>query len=246
MRAAGGADAFTLIEVLVVVALIAVLAGIFGIALRGGDATVGLASAERIVAGLARAARAQAVLQQAPARLIIYADETHPEKGLRYVGIVGVDMAAAASGPGSGPPGGGPPGGGPPGGGPPGGPGAAPPWTSINEPTILPDGVFLDPALSGVDGDDLDVARYRYPEVRMPPGQGDPYFYIEFNEFGQVRSDQAGARVVFSTGYFDASAPGGGRVVLNSEDADSLELSGFMILRLGGIARAQDPDDLRR
>lgn len=79
---------FTLVELLVVIAMIAFLAAILGVALPGGETGTGLRSAERIVAGLAQTARAQAILQGVEARLIILDDPSDPVRTGRWLGVV--------------------------------------------------------------------------------------------------------------------------------------------------------------
>jgi type II secretory pathway pseudopilin PulG len=71
---------FTLIELLVVCGLIAALVGISALALRGrGGEGAALANAQSVVAGLASAARTQAVVNQTNTRLLVYA--TLPPSG---------------------------------------------------------------------------------------------------------------------------------------------------------------------
>jgi type II secretory pathway pseudopilin PulG len=67
--------AFTLVEMLVVVGLIALLVGGLGLALAGrGSSGASLASAQGLVQGLVTSARAQAALHQTNARLLVYAN----------------------------------------------------------------------------------------------------------------------------------------------------------------------------
>lgn len=67
--------AFTLVELVVVIGLIIALTVGGAVALGGrGSEGMALANSQRIVAGLLGAARAQAALHQAPARLIVYAN----------------------------------------------------------------------------------------------------------------------------------------------------------------------------
>ena len=80
--------AFTLIELLVVLGIIAAVVGGVGLALRGGDDTVALGSAQRTMASMLTATRAQAVMNGTTARLIIHVDASEPEHFLRRVGII--------------------------------------------------------------------------------------------------------------------------------------------------------------
>ncbi len=88
VRCPGRGRGFTLIELLVVLGIIAVVVGTVGLALRGGDETVALSNAQRTVASLLTATRAQAIMNGTNARLIIHNDPNEPDRYLRYVGIV--------------------------------------------------------------------------------------------------------------------------------------------------------------
>ncbi|MEX2381213.1 MAG: prepilin-type N-terminal cleavage/methylation domain-containing protein [Opitutales bacterium] len=83
---------FTLIEILVVVGVIAVFAAGIGMALRGGDQTTGLDSAQRTMVSLLKVTRGQAALNQTEARLIINIDPNDPSRYLRFVGVVVRDV----------------------------------------------------------------------------------------------------------------------------------------------------------
>ncbi|MDX2109988.1 MAG: type II secretion system protein [Verrucomicrobiota bacterium] len=88
---------FTLIELLVVLALVATLAGVMGYALRDTGSVAALRATERLVAGHLANARAQAVLHQTTARLILAADKVADSgRYLRYVGVIYRDPADAA------------------------------------------------------------------------------------------------------------------------------------------------------
>ncbi len=77
---------FTLIEILVVVAIIALFVGIIGAALqRGGGATVGLQAAQTTVVGLLELARSHAALSGNNTALCIASSDTNPERYLRRV-----------------------------------------------------------------------------------------------------------------------------------------------------------------
>ncbi len=79
---------FTLIELLVVLGIItAVVAGV-GLALRGGDETVAVSSAQRTMSSLLTATRAQAIMNGTNARLIVNIDRNDPDRYLRFAGII--------------------------------------------------------------------------------------------------------------------------------------------------------------
>jgi prepilin-type N-terminal cleavage/methylation domain-containing protein len=66
--------AFTLIEILAVIGIITLMAGVFGLALRDGSLAVALQSAQGTVAGLLVAAREQAAAKQNRALLVVDSD----------------------------------------------------------------------------------------------------------------------------------------------------------------------------
>ena len=85
--------AFTLVELLVAVALIGVLAGAFGLALRSPGGGMALQAAQATLASLCDAARGRAVLTGRNARLVVAADPSDVDCYLRYLQIVHEDEA---------------------------------------------------------------------------------------------------------------------------------------------------------
>ncbi|HVU39173.1 MAG TPA: type II secretion system protein [Opitutales bacterium] len=93
-------SAFTLVEMLVVVALIGLLAAIIGISMKGGSQGLSLATAQRGVLSMVRAGLAAARIHNTRARLIIFADLQNWKQGddataqaidakvLHYYGVV--------------------------------------------------------------------------------------------------------------------------------------------------------------
>ena len=67
-------DAYTLLELLVVIGVVALMAGGIGLALRDGTPTVALQSAQGTVASLLTAAQSQAALAQNRTMLVVDAD----------------------------------------------------------------------------------------------------------------------------------------------------------------------------
>jgi prepilin-type N-terminal cleavage/methylation domain-containing protein len=118
--------AFTLIELMVVVALIGILAAVIGFSLSGGSQAAALDNAQRNLLSMIQAAKANAVLEGAPARLIIYAD-TNPigssdtatvvPKMLRFYGVIysSTDSTGNVT------------------------------WTAANEGAYLPSGIYFVP-----------------------------------------------------------------------------------------------------
>src|SRR5476651_979998 len=93
------ARAFTLVELLVVVALIGILAAIVGFSIKGGGQGMSLGNAQRNLVAVIEGARAGASIQHTRARLIIYADRNAVNgesttasvinsKILRYYGVI--------------------------------------------------------------------------------------------------------------------------------------------------------------
>jgi prepilin-type N-terminal cleavage/methylation domain-containing protein len=75
------ARAFTLVEMLVVVALIGILAALVGFSLTGGTQGMSLANAQRGLLSMIRAAQAAAQVHNTRARLIIFSDQRNWESG---------------------------------------------------------------------------------------------------------------------------------------------------------------------
>jgi prepilin-type N-terminal cleavage/methylation domain-containing protein len=84
-----GFRAFTLVELLVVVALIGVVVGVVGLASRSPGGGVALQAAQATLASLCNAARGRAVLAGQNARLVVAADPSDADCYLRYLLIVG-------------------------------------------------------------------------------------------------------------------------------------------------------------
>jgi prepilin-type N-terminal cleavage/methylation domain-containing protein len=82
---------FTLVELLVVIGLIAFLAGALGLALRSPGEAVALQAGQATLARLCSAARARAALTGQNARLVVAADPTDAGNRLRYLQIVHED-----------------------------------------------------------------------------------------------------------------------------------------------------------
>ena len=79
---------FTLVELLVVISIILIASSILFTA-GSGEKGVSLSSSQRIVSGIVKGARAQAVLKGAETRIIIYNNLAgDPDKYRRYFGIV--------------------------------------------------------------------------------------------------------------------------------------------------------------
>ena len=109
--------AFTLLELLIVMAVMGLMMGLIGFTLLGGGGEE-LGSAQREVLGLVQQARTRAALSGAETRLIINAMEEDLEKYHRYVELVVKDTCATTN---------------------------ESKWLVMGEGTTLPDGVFFVP-----------------------------------------------------------------------------------------------------
>jgi prepilin-type N-terminal cleavage/methylation domain-containing protein len=87
---------FTLVELLVVIALIAMLVGGMGVALRNPDESVALQAAQGALTSLLNATRGRAASRQQNARLVIAADPADAESYLRRLQVVWLDPADPA------------------------------------------------------------------------------------------------------------------------------------------------------
>jgi prepilin-type N-terminal cleavage/methylation domain-containing protein len=113
--------AFTLVELMIVIGLIALLLGAVGLSLSGPGVST-LASAQNTLASLVATARAQAAVKQNETRILIYG--TRPPAGdsgkfLRYLRVVTADT--------------------------PGVTGAGARWTPVGTPVSLPSGICIVP-----------------------------------------------------------------------------------------------------
>ena len=75
-------------ELLVVLAVIAIFVGVFATAIRPGNPSVAVQGAQSQLAGLLTQTRGVAILRNAPARLIVNVDADDRDRYLRFLGIV--------------------------------------------------------------------------------------------------------------------------------------------------------------
>lgn len=88
LRTVRSRAAFTLIELLVVIGIIAVMAGVIGVALRGGgDSASALQGAQGTVSSLLSAARGQAALSGRNAALMVYSSNTDANTYMRVCAV---------------------------------------------------------------------------------------------------------------------------------------------------------------
>jgi type II secretion system protein H len=256
-----GRRGFTLIELLVVVALIGILAAVLGFSLSGGSQATSLENAQRNVMAMIQAAKANAALEGAPARLIIYADTNSQNassaesglvnsKALRYYGIIYGNVDPST--------------------------GNVTSWTAANEGAYLPSGIYFAPnkisqfatnismqgwgnpsSIGSSTGTSPNVPRSHtigvmqltansgglgFPagNVTGSDGQGgiNTYYYIEFEPNG-VFSNPNTANLVISAG----NATSDGVVDFGEINNNNLMLSGVQV-RFLGTAPFTEPADI--
>jgi prepilin-type N-terminal cleavage/methylation domain-containing protein len=86
-------SAFTLIELLTVIGIIAIFSGIIAVALRGGDKSQARDATVSTLSSLIASARSSAALKGVNAAVLINADTANPERYRRYVVVCTVNAA---------------------------------------------------------------------------------------------------------------------------------------------------------
>jgi prepilin-type N-terminal cleavage/methylation domain-containing protein len=211
-------QAFTLIELLVVISVILIAASIVVVTGRGGSGAA-LSSSTRIVNSIVQGARGQAILQNAPARLIIYAEEDNedPDKFLRFFGIVywGTDQNENEG------------------------------WIAATQGTYLPRGIYFDPDLSASAGSSTWSANTMNLDFPVRSAQGpdsdsdsETFFYYEFEANG--RAELANAWLVIRAGFLDQNNE------INFDRDEDAMLKAALIIRQSGTATiVTDPSEVR-
>ena len=201
---------FTLVELLAVMAIIAILLSLASVGIsrigKGQGVTAGLAIGE----GLLAQARILAMNQNAPARLIIHGDlrDQNPldrENYRRMMMVVYQTTDEEGR--------------------------IIPEWKRAGSPTSLPKGVYYSPELSRADmraGGVLPEARHQLTSDQNQVRQCHVY---EFNGQGICTTPGAGFVVV------EGASPSGARQPLRGV---SLDLGGFVVLKNGGTTMIRD------
>lgn len=213
---------FTLVELLVVISIILIASTILFTAGSGGKG-VSLSSSQRIVSGIVKGARAQAVLKGAETRIIIYNDLAgDPDKYRRYFGIVywGTDSNGATG------------------------------WLAANKGTLLPDSIYFDPEMSK-DYPTGSTMKLDYPRIRVGSntdrtngGGGEEYFYYKFEDNGVLDTEFANAWLTLRAGVLK---PDGDSFQLDFDDPEDEYLRAALILRRGGSTTpVNDPELVKK
>jgi prepilin-type N-terminal cleavage/methylation domain-containing protein len=212
---------FTLVELLVVISIILIASAVLFTAGSGGKGAA-LSSSQRIVAGIVKGARAQAVLKNAEARIIIYNDlDADPDKYRRYFGIVywGADSDGNSG------------------------------WLAANRGTLLPEGIYFDPDVSKnfstASTMSLDYPRTKVGANTNPVNGGgsDEYFYYAFEDNGVLGTTFSNNWLALRAGVLK---PDGDSFQLDFSDPENEFLRTALILRRGGSTTAvNDPEEVR-
>ncbi|MGJ3244012.1 MAG: type II secretion system protein [Opitutales bacterium] len=200
---------FTLVELLVVIGLVAVLAGAIGFTVLGRSGAGQIPTGERIAAGFFFAARSQAILQSTRARVIIHNDEDDPENYLRQIGIVYADPDTLGPG---------------------GQVTGSTQWAATSQGERLPDGVFFqveDSDLGSGQSVTAQQMNLAFPSTAFQPeGTGPRFLFYEFLSTGL--SANPGAQFVLGSGRL---LPGTTEPTWDGDQSRG----GFLIMRTGNV-----------
>lgn len=228
-------QAFTLVELLVVISVILIASSIIFIGGSGGDGAK-LSSSQRIVSGIAQGARGQAILKNADTRLVIYADERDEERTLRYFGIVywGNDLDASGNVTDTG-------------------------WKAATQGTYLPEGIYFNPDLSqDTNGADIPTMNLDFPRIsvgsnidRANGGGGEKYYFYEFSSNGTMatssaetkNTDFSNSRLGLQAGTLKPSNGTSLEVDFSEEENENLK-AGLIFRRTGTTTPINDPSDV--
>lgn len=210
-------DGFTLIELLVVLSIILIASSIIFIGGNGGDGAA-LSASQRIVSGIAKGARGQAILKSAKTRLIIYTASTsnsNVDKYRRFFGIIYEDTSTVDPND----------------------------WVAATQGTYLPDGIYFDPDLSVRHGWSTSGMKLEYPRnVPKKAGSGEAFYYYEFNRNGTVSPEFVNDWLVFRAGTLKPNASGDLEVVV--DEAQESIVSALILRRSGTATPVNNPEDI--
>lgn len=171
---------YTLIELLVVLGIM-VIAFSYVIVNTIRSDSMALKASQRIISAVAQGAKGQAILKQAPSRLIIYADQgegSDKSKYLRYFGIVTQDPQNPRK------------------------------WIAGTDGTYLPKGIYFMPEFSAiVNGGKNRLGKMHLEYPRISPKisdsrYGNEYYYFEFNPNGTTATKSVNSWLIFGAGKY--------------------------------------------
>jgi prepilin-type N-terminal cleavage/methylation domain-containing protein len=211
-------SAYTLVELLVVIGILSIAFSFLYVGFGSGDGA-NLSSAQRTLAGLVKAARAQAILNNAEVRLIIHDDDAiaEIEKYRRFVGIVYKERNGAG-------------------------------WIAADKGTYLPKGIYFDSAasndMSGANWSTASTMRINFPRLSaQSEGVGTDFLYYEFNSNGT--SANSNAYLVFRAGKVVPGADDAVTLELPSAgEQKSLVRSGLLFRQSGTATLINEPEDI--
>ena len=214
---------YTLIELLVVLGLMTIAFSFVVVNTVNNDG-MSLKSSQRILSAVAQGAKGQAIMNQSPARLIIYADQgddSDKNKYLRFFGIVTQDPNNPRK------------------------------WIAGTEGTYLPKGIYFMPKLSEMaNGRNKRIGKMylEYPRIQSKfsdPRYGEEYYYYEFNANGTMAVDFVNTWLVFGAGNLE---PKGNRQLDVSFENPSLEAlkSALIFRKVGSTTLVTDSEQINR
>lgn len=215
MKSTSRKAAFTLVELLVVISIILLASSIIFIGGGGGDGAK-LSSSQRIVSGIAKGARGQAILKGARTRLIIYTDDVsnaQHDKKLRFCGIVYEDSPGSNT------------------------------WRAATQGTYLPEGVYFSRELSQANDWPRSTMNLDYPKQSAQGPGGDQYYYYEFNSNGTMAAGFENSWLVLQAGLL---RPQGSQLVVDFDREEDEGLRSALIFRRAGTTTpVTDPTQIR-
>ena len=209
------AGGFTLIEMLVVIALVAALAAEIGIALRRPEESVALQSAQTTLCSLLNVARGRAAVAQQNVRLVIAADPAASERHLRFIQVVEQDAGDPAN------------------------------WLADGEGVFLPAGVYVVPPVPAAvpgnpawPGSRCSTALPSSPRLLTIDGAAaSTCYYVQFTPRGTT----GGGFLLLTVGHFIAGASAPGLTLDNADNLRGLLLRSSGAFTLLSDARALAP-----
>ena len=258
--------AFTLVEMLTVVALITILATVVGLSLTGGGQGLVLDNAQQSLLLMLQAARSSTQRQKTRSRLVIYADKnavadtdptstTKNSKVMRFFGVIyaesddpGVTKQAGVIGK------------------------PWQTWVTANDGATLPDGIYFIPSHESIFVKDLPpfandskanaiTDAYNYPQLttldihpgtvtgmmqinfgaeQMVEGTGDYYYFIEFAPDGFFYNVNGNNNIYLGSAVSVSDAEIDFR---GTGDKPSTAFTGVQLRMLGGAAAFRDLSD---